>query len=187
MPVTGKLVGSGLKLNRLPIVTTTWSSWKKQHPQTKVLSLDTGHRRDYGEGVAYRNYFASQELMFPVRYRDQRLPNKQEVVALLLEGQAVAYDTAFLRKNPLYHDQVGEQSVVILTDRSGASRVYDATGVKFLRWNRKAKLTDTRKRTWKVSEDALTNSAGRQQSRLPSHRAFWFGWHNQFPDSRLVH
>ena len=124
--------------------------------------------------------------MFPVRYRDRRLNNKQEVVALLLEGEAVAYDTAFLDKNPLHHDRVGSQPVVILTDRSGANRVYDATGVKFTRWNRKAKLTDGRGQSWKVSEEALTNRAGERRLRLPAHRAFWFGWHNQFPKSRLV-
>lgn len=186
VPVTGKLVGSELKLKRLPIVTTTWSAWRKSHPRTRVLSLETGHRRDYGEGVAYRAYFATQELMFPVRYRDPRLSNKQEVVALLLEGEAVAYDTAFLGENPLHQDRVGSQSVVILTDRSGANRVYDATGVTFTRWNRKARLTDSRGQSWKVSEEALTNKAGEKRLRLPAHRAFWFGWHNQFPDSRLV-
>ena len=186
VPVTGKLVGSELKLKRLPIVTTTWSAWRKSHPRTRVLSLETGHRRDYGEGVAYRAYFATQSLMFPVRYRDKRLNNKQEVLALLLEGEAVAYDTAFLDKTPLYHDRVGSQPVVILTDRSGANRVYDATGVTFSRWNRKAKLSDSRGQRWKVSEEALTNRAGKKRLRLPAHRAFWFGWHNQFPKSRLV-
>ncbi|MDE2963114.1 MAG: DUF3179 domain-containing (seleno)protein, partial [Acidobacteriota bacterium] len=185
-PVTGKLVGSELKLKRLPIVTTTWSAWRKSHPRTKVLSLETGHRRDYGEGVAYRAYFATQELMFPVRFRDSRLSNKQEVVALLLEGEAVAYDTDFLRENPLHHDRVGSQSIVILTDRSGANRVYDATGVTFTRWNREARLTDSHRQSWTVGEEALTNQAGEKRLRLPAHRAFWFGWHNQFPNSRLV-
>ncbi len=118
VPVTGKLVESELKLKRLPIVTTTWSAWRKSHPRTRVLSLETGHRRDYGEGVAYRAYFATQELMFPVRYRDSRLNNKQEVVALLLEGEAVAYDTDFLGENPLYQDRVGKQALVILVPSS---------------------------------------------------------------------
>ena len=107
-------------------------------------------------------------------------------MALLLEGEAVAYDTDFLGENPLHQDRVGSQSVVILTDRSGANRVYDATGVTFTRWNRKARLTDSRRQSWTVSEEALTNKAGEKRLRLPAHRAFWFGWHNQFPDSRLV-
>lgn len=33
---------------------TTWGEWKRRHPDTSILSLDTGHSRDYGEGVAYQ-------------------------------------------------------------------------------------------------------------------------------------
>jgi len=42
----------------------------------------------------------------PVRFMDSRLPNKQEIVALLIEGQSFAYDTDFLKKNPLYQDHL---------------------------------------------------------------------------------
>ena len=44
--------------------------------------LDTGHRRDYGEGVAYREYFATDRLMFNVPKLDECLSNKAEVLAL---------------------------------------------------------------------------------------------------------
>ena len=50
-PVTGPLVDSGIKLKIRPVVITTWAQWKKSHPTTKVLSLDTGHRRDYGSAI----------------------------------------------------------------------------------------------------------------------------------------
>ena len=100
-PVIGPLVGKGISLKRRSVVTTTWSEWKKRHPQTTVLSLDTGHRRDYGEGVAYQDYFSTDEVMFSVPQLDHRLPNKREVVALRSGGPdtAVAVDTEFLKKN----------------------------------------------------------------------------------------
>ena len=50
-PVVGPLVGQGIKLKQHHVVTSTWGEWKRRHPKTKVLSLDTGHQRDYGEGV----------------------------------------------------------------------------------------------------------------------------------------
>ncbi|MCI0422417.1 MAG: DUF3179 domain-containing protein [Acidobacteria bacterium] len=187
VPVTGKLTGSGLKLTRLPIITTTWEAWKEAHPQTTVLSLETGHQRDYGEGVAYRDYFATQDLMFPVPGEDKRLKNKQEVVALLIGSQAAAYDTAFLAKNSLYHDTVGGQALVILTDISRANRVYDAQGVSFSSWDRKSTLIDKTGQAWRVSEEALIGPSREERRRLPAHRAFWFGWHAQFPNSRLTH
>lgn len=46
----------------------------------------TGHARDYREGVAYRDYFATDELMFGVPELDRRPRNKAEVLALRLPG-----------------------------------------------------------------------------------------------------
>ncbi len=187
IPVAGQLAGEDLRLEQLPIVTTTWASWKKRHPETKALSLDTGHQRDYGEGAAYRDYFRTDELMFHVPEQDDRLKNKQEVVALFLRGVPVAYDTRFLnKKRPLYHDKVGYQEVVILTDRSGANRVYQAEGVTFVEWDRDSSLVDSQGGKWRLTEDALVGPKDGRQQRLPSHRAFWFGWFAQFPNTRLV-
>jgi hypothetical protein len=186
VPVTGKLVGSGLQLNRLPIVTTTWKAWREAHPSTTVLSLETGHKRDYSEGAAYRDYFSSHKLMFPVPFDDQRLKNKQEVLTLLLGGEAAAFDISFLRKNSLHHDKVGGLSVAVLTDRSGANRVYNSGAMVFSQWNQESLLTDKQGRTWKVTEDALIGPHEERLPRLAAHRAFWFGWHAQFPNTRLI-
>lgn len=81
-PVIGPLVGKGIELKPLYVVTTTWGKWKQLHPETDVLSLRTGHTRDYGEGVAYRRYFATDRLMFTVPKLDDRLKNKDEVLII---------------------------------------------------------------------------------------------------------
>jgi len=64
--VVGPLVDSGLTMTPYSAVTTTWREWKRGHPDTTVLSIDTGFRRNYAEGEAYRNYFATDQLMFQV-------------------------------------------------------------------------------------------------------------------------
>ena len=86
-PVVGPLAGSGIELVPLPVVTTTWREWRTRHPQTTVLSEDTGHDRDYSEGAAYRTYFATDELMFQVPQPDTRLRNKAEVLVMLLTNR----------------------------------------------------------------------------------------------------
>lgn len=188
-PVVGPLVGKGIKLKRLHVVTTTWGEWRRRHPDTQVLSLRTGHRRDYGEGVAYQRYFATDQLMFRVPFHDHRLKNKQEVVALRFDDQAdppLAIDTAFLDENRVHHGGLGTQKFVILTDATGANRVYDPGEVRFERWNGNDRVFDSSGAAWQVSEAGLTSSNGTVRPRLPSHRAFWFGWHAAFPDTRLV-
>jgi len=186
VPVMGSLAGSGLQLKRLPIVTTRWKEWRQRHPETTVLSLDTGHERDYREGAAYREYFATDRLMFPTPFQDTRLKNKQEVLALLMDGEAVAYDTRFLRKRRLHQDRVGGQELVILTDKSGAIRVYESTGVAFTKWDRNSKVRDRSGKQWEATETALVGPDGEKLIRLAAHRAFWFGWRAQFPNTRLV-
>ena len=57
-PAVGPLVGQGIRLDMRHVVTTTWGEWRRRHPGTLVLSLETGHARDYSEGAAYRDYFA---------------------------------------------------------------------------------------------------------------------------------
>ena len=47
-PVLGELVGSGVKLDLLPVVVTTWEDWLTQHPDTVVLDLNTGYQRIQG-------------------------------------------------------------------------------------------------------------------------------------------
>ena len=188
-PVIGPLKDSGIQLEHMSVVTTTWKEWRERHPDTKVLSLETGHRRDYGEGVAYQEYFATDELMFGVPFKDKRLKNKKEILALrfpAFPNEQLAIDTDFLNKNPVYHDKVGKQEFVVFTDRSGGNRVYETKGLKFKSYNKKSKIIDVEGTEWELFEDRIEDANGKRLERLPYHRAFWFGWHAAFPDTRLV-
>ena len=188
-PVVGPLAASGIQLEHFPVVTTTWGEWVRRHPTTQVLSLKTGHRRDYGEGVAYAEYFATDRLMFNTPFNDDRLRNKQEVVALRFPGapnEQLAVDTAYLSRNAIHEDRVGSQRLVILTDVSGANRVYDPEDVSFVDYDRDAALTDSEGVKWTLEEGRLVSRSGRKLDRLPSTRAFWFGWHATYPETRLV-
>jgi hypothetical protein len=191
-PVVGALVGSDVVLRPRAAVTTTWGEWRRRHPQTDVLSLDTGHQRDYSEGAAYRDYFASDRLMFSVPSTDTRLSNKAEVLVMRLplgggRSQPVAIAAEFLARRPVYQARLAEHDVVIVTSRGGANRAYDASGRKFVRLLPDDRLLDDQNVSWQVTEDALVGAEGiPPRPRLAAQRAFWFGWHAQFPDTILI-
>lgn len=188
-PVIGPLADKDVTLARRSIVTTTWGEWRRRHPDTRVLSLDTGFERDYSEGAAYRDYFATDELMFTVPELDRRLKNKDEVLALRFDEhpeQPLAISAKFLLRHDLYHDQIGGIRFVVLTDRSGANRVYQAPAVELERWDRDRTAVDAGGAVWTVHEDRLESAAGEIRERLPAHRAFWFGWYAAYPHTRLV-
>jgi len=190
-PVVGPLVGKGIQLKPLTVVTTTWGEWKKRHPKTTVLSLDTGHQRDYGEGVAYRAYFSTDRLMFqvPDQLKDKRLKNKSSVLALRFGSKSndkVAFSPKFLRKNPVYNHQHEKTKVVILTDKSGASRVYQSDKTNFKKWDQSQTAIDDQGQSWTLTETGLTNPTGKTLPRFPSHNAFWFGWVSAYPGTQLI-
>jgi len=188
-PVIGELAGRGIRLQRSYLVTTTWGEWKRRHPDTTVLSLDTGHQRNYAEGAAYREYFATDELMFSVATSDNRLHNKDEVLALTFPEHStdtMAISAAYLSERPVYSNRLGELEFVVLTDLSGANRVYANTGVKFTSYDGRDAVTDSEGTDWALAEDALSEAGGRVLERLPAHRAFWFGWFAAYPDPLLV-
>jgi hypothetical protein len=193
-PVVGPLVGSGLRLSLFPVVTTTWGEWRKEHPDTTVLSIDTGFRRDYSEGAAYRQYFATDALMFEVPKTDRRLKNKSEVLVLRLASNVqgnsppVAIAADFLRAHRVYELAVSGHRLVIVTTKAGANRVYESGSHRFRAAREDDRLQDNRGNKWIVKEDAL--EAARDPTlrlpRVPAHRSFWFGWYAQHPDTRLI-
>jgi hypothetical protein len=188
-PVMGPLAAREISLPRLSVVTTTWGEWRRRHPDTTVLSLSTGHTRDYAEGAAYREYFASDELMFQVPKLDGRLNNKDEILGLVLPqypDQPLAISTAYLQQHPLYQDRAGELDFVVLTDPSGASRVYESGDLNFTDWDGDVRVVDDRGGVWQLDESELRGPDGRRLYRLPAHRAFWFGWYSAYSHTRLV-
>jgi hypothetical protein len=195
-PVLGALAGEPLELRAYPVVTTTWREWREAHPDTTVLTLETGAKRDYGEGVAYRDYFATDALMFDVPKVDGRLPNKAEVLALVVEPpgggprRPVALAASFLQKNRLHALEVAGRAIVVVTSARGANRVYDTTGagVSFVRLLGDARLATEEGVAYRLTEDALVAEIGNMPAlpRVPARRAFWFGWYAQYPDTELV-
>ncbi len=189
VPVVGPLVDQGIELEHEGVVTTTWGEWKRRHPKTLVLSLKTGHRRDYGEGVAYQDYFNNDRLMFNTPFADDRLANKQEVLALRFPAapdQQLAIDTEFLSSNPVYQDKIGQQNFVVFTDQTGANRVYDSGNIQFTAFDGDSTVTDKQGRKWLLSEESLISNDKTTLARLPYRRAFWFGWHAAFPETKLI-
>lgn len=119
----------------------------------------------------------------------EALLRKLEVLALRFAGapgQQLAIDTDFLAKKPIYTDRIGRQRLVVLTDKSGANRVYDPQNISFSSYDGDSTAIDESGQAWTLTESALTRSDGKMLPRLPYHRAFWFGWKATFPDTRLV-
>ena len=125
--VTGKMSGKGL--TPLPVLHTTWKNWKKKHPDTVALSLDTGYRRDYANNP-YGRYDKQDFIMFPVSVRDKRYHSKERVIGIKINGKAKVYPYSELQKSKApFPDSIGgkkvnvhfetDSSTAYITDENG--------------------------------------------------------------------
>ena len=125
--VSGPAAKAGLRLTLLPSDLTTWGDWKARHLDTQVLSLETGHRRSYGQDP-YAGYFASDELMFPVAVKIEtpdRYRNKELMAVVYTDhgNKAYAVDEVAKAAGPdgLLPDRIGELEVKVYYVKEGPS------------------------------------------------------------------
>ncbi len=101
--ITGKaIVGpkTGQKLKKISAQMLRWGSVKKNHPKVQVLSTDTGFEgMDYTK-QHYGDYATSDRLFMPVPLKDARLHIKDVVYGVEYEGESIAFEEGYLKKNP---------------------------------------------------------------------------------------
>ena len=188
-PVVGPLVGSGAQLKLLPATTTSWGRWKREHPDTLVLSLRTGYNRDYRPGAAYGKYQSSPDPMFPVPLIDPALPAKARVYALRLDGAVRAYPVFELERLGVVQDHFGAVDVVLIAPGEGEEvRAYRGAAAGLAFDSERKEMRDQTGRTFHATDTELAASDGSVSlPRLPGHLAYWFGWRAQYPDGELWH
>jgi hypothetical protein len=201
-PVLGDLVGSGVQLELLPVVLTSWEAWLAQHPDTVVLELETGFERFYLPGAAYGHYFSSDETMFPVWQRSEALDDKDRIYALRVDGTPKAYPLALLVEEQVVNDTVGDTELVLVATRGrvivhGTSLevgevIYDSGGEvrAFLSGDENFSpgptedlVIDAGGREWSVTEEGLVSPDGEIAPRFNGHLSYWFGWFAFFPNT----
>ncbi len=199
-PVIGPLARRDIKLEIHPVAFTTWSEWVDEHPETKVLSLETGYYdpsayapEDSVESF-YTDYRADTGTMFPVWERDDRLAAKAEVLGVSVGDVHKAYSIASLNASIVLDDSIGGQDVVIIASAASSDvRVYKRGGQTFrlppdaaVDGDRPRTLIDDAGGTWTVTDAALVSADGSVSlTRLPSNVYFWFAWFAFHPVTEL--
>jgi hypothetical protein len=74
-----------------PVVEMTWGLWKSMFKQFLIMSDDTGIDRNYGT-FPYADYPINDDLIFyPMTYDDDRLPRKERLHGVMINGKARVY------------------------------------------------------------------------------------------------
>jgi len=86
--IVGELTGQELK--EMSIDTVVWRDWKSAHPDSEVLSQDTGFSRNYGRDP-YGSYYEDSFLFFSVENRDDRIHPKTVIFGIEIDDKFKAY------------------------------------------------------------------------------------------------
>jgi len=155
--VTGS--SSGLSLVTIPVEYTTWKDWKDRHPDTDVLSQQTGYDRNYKVNP-YAEYHQDPEEMpmmpaIPIAPQDI-LGEKSRVLGVWnpAEHQAIAFSLQEFT-------QEGDQ----------------ATTVEM--------MIGTRKVTIAYNPEAKSLRVVRADEGLQWMYSYWFGWYAFFPHTEI--
>lgn len=114
-------VHTGEKLVIIPSDIMRWSEWKKLHPDTRVLSTDTGARRDYGRDP-YGDYYTSESVSFGANFRDTRLHPKTLVHGIEIGDAYKAYPDDAIARNGEIDDILGGKTIHATKSSEGEVR-----------------------------------------------------------------
>lgn len=117
--IIGELKGK--ELTELSIDTVSWREWKAAHPDSEVLSQDTGMRRDYGRDP-YGSYYEDSFLIFPVTEQDNRVHPKTVIFGIEVDGIYKAYREDDVKKGPI-EDSIGDVNVKVERDNAGIVKI----------------------------------------------------------------
>jgi hypothetical protein len=181
----------GTSAETLPLVETSWLTWKQMYPDTRVVSTETGHSRDYGR-YPYGDYRTNDFfLIFPVGNSDDRLPNKERVHGLIHSGSARIYPlTAFGDSISVIQENLGSQRLVVAGNESDNfvvsyfNELADGEDLAFspVQNQYPVVMVDQEGNLWDVFGRAV--SGPRQGARLTHARSFmgyWFSFAAFYP------
>lgn len=188
----GGAVGADLQM--LPVVEMTWGRWKSLHPNTKVISDQTGFSRNYtASGYPYGGYEqpSNNRLFFPGTPIDDRRPPKERVLGLpvgekggiavpfgALEGEASA--------RVLRVAVGGSAKTVFWSSEARAAMAYDTPSTFSVEDGQI--VDDETGSVWSVEGRAIEGPRrGDQLEPVTSaYVAFWFAWAVFQPETGLA-
>lgn len=178
----------GRKPQTYTLIETTFKTWKKAFPDSKVLNAQTGFDRRYVE-YPYGDYLTNDELLFfPVMPLDERLPAKERVLGVLIDSlhQKVYRFNEADKGLEVIQDTLGTSSIVLIRSREFNihAAFFPKNDLKYF------PVQDDFPRIMKDDADNYYDLAGRiiegpdlgeKLARPVSFLGFWFSWGAFYP------
>lgn len=189
---------SGVKVAVIPVIQTTWKTWKSMYPQSQVLTTDTGFDRNYDEDLYGERYREEDSAtIFPIKNRDDRLPAKKRVHGVIegnlaneeSEVRAYVIDEFGTGVN-IINDDFADRKIVIIgsTDKDFAVSFFntldDGTELnpEAVQNSLPIVMKDKEGNRWDLFGYAVEGPRkGERLTPTLSYTGYWFAWADFFP------
>jgi hypothetical protein len=197
---------TGTRLIFLPVSTISWAEARDTFPESRVLSRETGFRRDYGRNP-YAGYDSinSSPFLYDGPATPNELPSMARVTTVELQGETVAYPNELLAELGVANDTVGGVDVAVFWQPGvasaldsgsiaggqdvGANAVFERTAngqtLTFVADNGTIRDEQTGS-SWNIFGEAVAGElAGQQLEPVVKVDHFWFSWAAFRPETRI--
>lgn len=145
--VAGERVNEQLKM--IPSVKTTVGEWKKLHPDSLILTTDTGYDRDYTR-YPYGTYYTDDNIIFPTRNSNNLKDHPKEIYSYIyndskqefnaFSGEYLSYSHKEVRSagrieitnNPLADEALWDTNTNSITFKKAGAVVPASTAFYFI-------------------------------------------------------
>jgi hypothetical protein len=192
--ISGEFEGESLREFRL--VWTRWAEWKAANPDTRVLSTDTGHARNYdndpyGSYVPERaGYYIRDSTLFSPLGDDDTFPNKHVVMGTrgVSDEGRIAFEKDALRETGLLSGTVsGTEYLAVYDSALDTAYVYRNPKEKSFSYDAGDGSGNGGSARKAVAEDGTTHDpADLPLDRVYAFDAMWFAWSGFYPSTEVV-
>lgn len=188
--IKGKMAGTKLELlDGLRV--TTWGAWKRQHPDTKVLTVRGVQSPGRDRYAGYHG--RSSRGVRPVEHSNTRLPAKALVIGIKGKTEEKAFPMQLLPRGRIVTDTIdGRPLIVARTVATGQVVVWSgALGAAALRLPARTQSDLVVDRASKSTLDLVTGKftagplQGKRLSAVEHTRLYWFVWADYYPKSKI--
>ncbi len=181
--VNGDLEGRQIEI--FPLLETEWGTAKSMFPDARVVSTNTGFSRSYGT-YPYGGYRTNTSVNFPISNKDDRLHEKERVLALVNSSKTVVYRFKNFEGNgnKILEDNFDSKPIVLFGNEdknfiAAFEATVDGQQLNFSAANTSNTTivaTDETGSEWNVFGEAVSgpNNGKKLTSVQPSFIAYWF-------------
>ena len=189
--VNGSLIGTTVKT--IPVIETSWRTWKLMYPNSKVVSKLTGYSRSYGV-YPYGDYKTNNNnFLFPFSPKDSRLPSKERIFGILVDGKAVAFTFNFFSTINIFNTSINDVPVVVFGNKGlnlafAYERNFNGNVLEFNLTSNPlpALMRDNFGNIWNAFGEAIEGpDKGAKLKPVISFISYWFAWAAFYPETDI--